>query len=64
MKIPCNVSCPMCREKYYYRVTKKGKIKGISVTDIVHEGLFGKRVGETGKQYTCNTCGAEWYVKN
>lgn len=64
MKIPCNVRCHMCGEKYYYRVTKKGKIKGITIIQVTYEGIFGKRAGETGTQYTCHSCGTKWYIKD
>ena len=37
LKIPFVKTCPICGEKYYKRVTKKGKTKGLDLNFVSKE---------------------------
>lgn len=52
--------CPVCGEKYYKRVTKKGKTKGLDLNFVSKETFFSLHYYY---EYHCYTCGYEWEEK-
>lgn len=57
IKIPANVICPKCGEKYSYYISKKGNQKGILSGKYFYEGFFDSHYGNS---YDCYTCGYHW----
>lgn len=54
LKIPFVKTCPICGEKYYKRVTKKGKTKGLDLNFVSKETFF---LLHYYYEYHCYTCG-------
>lgn len=57
LKIRADVTCPICREKYSFYLSKKGKKKGILVGEYFYEGFIDSHYGYT---YNCYSCGYHW----
>lgn len=60
LKIPFVKTCLICGEKYYKRVTKKGKTKGLDLNFVSKETFFSLHYYY---EYHCYTCGYEWQEK-
>lgn len=60
LKIPFGRTCPICGEKYYKRITKKDKTKGLDLNFISSERFFSIHYFY---EYHCHTCGYEWKEK-
>lgn len=64
-KKAANLCCPKCGEKYWERLNKKDKVKGIYSCEksiIEKDGIF-KSKSHTYLYFHCHTCGFSWYTK-